>query len=243
MLARLVLALFLCVAWATEVHAGYAKVASVSAASSNGGVSVTTGAIDTTGANLIVCATGSYEGGGEFTPTDSKGNTYSTLTASLVGNGPQAQIHYVFNPTVGSGHTFSGGIAGTFPAIACIAFSGSVTSPFDQENGNTTASAASLTTGSVTPTENNELLIAVVSWDAAITNLAINESFTLDQSVAYGSGQNEGLGLAFFIQGTAGALNPQWTWTTSRPAAARIATFKAAATAASSTRRSAIILQ
>src|SRR6185436_5959549 len=108
-------------------------------AGSTDGVHVTTAAISTTGASLIVCACSVYPG--IITPpcTDSAANTWTHKTAyfsTLVS----IRLWYVRSPTTSASHTFScedaGGMS-SFPAIAAMAFSGTRTAsdPFDAENG------------------------------------------------------------------------------------------------------------
>ena len=72
---------------------------------SSTGNNATTSAIDTTGATLLVALIVTDTGGG--TMSDSKGNTWTALTAHSGGTTVTGQLFYVSNPTVGSGHTFT----------------------------------------------------------------------------------------------------------------------------------------
>ena len=121
-------------------------VASTGKAGTQNGV--TSNAIDTTGANLIVLAVSYYGGLGNTLiageVSDSKGNTWTALTNRGSNNAGNVRLFYCSNPTVGSGHTFtasdSGG-GGTYPSLFAIALSGAKTSsPFDLENGSNTTS-------------------------------------------------------------------------------------------------------
>lgn len=184
---------------------------------------VTTGSVDTTGANLLVVAL-ACSAAGSPTISDSKGNTWTALTLSALT--VKSQIYYTLNPTVGSGHTFTSSGSFVYASIAAAAFSGVKTSSaFDQENG-ATASASTIATGSVTPTENNELLIAALGFNGSGTPTSIDTSFTQIESQNFGSGNNYGVSLAYRVLATAGATNPTWTRTNSNANAARIATFK-----------------
>lgn len=191
---------------------------------------LTTSAIDTTGANLIVIVDGYYAGAGGGTllaPTDNKGNTYTGLTRKSTTNST-CRIWYCASPTVGSGHTFTlsaslGIIAG---GIAVQAWSGANIAPFDVENGTTNAGVTSVQPGSVTPNNNNSLIIAGVSTDGAGSSFAINSSFTVSDSANYSGGNNDGIGAAYFVQGAAAAINPTWSWTGSAEVSAPIAVFK-----------------
>lgn len=207
----------------------YALVASVSAAPGiNGG---TTGSIDTTGADLLIVVIAEFDGGTHTAPSDSKGNTWLELTTQA-DRGAQSTVFYAVNPTVGSGHTFTYAEASTYPAISAMAFSGANTSsPFDVENGATAASGTSIQPGSVTPNEDDELLVSGVCADSGNdTGMGIDSSFLLELSDPYGGGNNMGGYAAYKIQTTAGAENPTWSWTGGNlESTAVIATFKAAA--------------
>lgn len=189
----------------------------------NGG---TTTAIDTTGANLIVVSVSGVSSTA-VTVSDSKGNTYTSLTrrensSPVVFN----QLWYVYNPTVGSGHTFTVGGANTYSAIAVMAFSGAIASPADQENGATSSSGTSIATGSITPSQNNEIVIAGICRENS-TNGALDSGFTyLD--VPYVGAVSMGGGIGYKIQTAAAAVNPSFSWTTSAANAASIESFKAA---------------
>ncbi len=211
----------------------YSLVSSVSVGSPDG-LNVTTAAIDTTGADFIVISSGYYEvASPALGVSDNKGNTYSGLTVRTVVGDGEVRLWYVANPTVGTGHTFSTtGASGpnpTYGAIVVGAFSGSqLTTPFDVQNGATTT-GTSLATGSITPSADNELIIAGLSVGGTITNLAINSGLSIVAQVGYVAAQHYGTALAYLAQGTAAAINPTWSWTTSRSSEAAIASFKAAA--------------
>jgi len=195
------------------------RIATVSAGSSDGD-NVTTGAIDTTGALLLVACVARV---GAATLTDSKGNSWTALSLTSYGG-----IYYSQPTSVGSGHTFSLASTGTFPSVAVAAYAGTnTTSPFDQQSatgdtgGGTTAS-----TGSVTPSENNELLVAFAGGGATLSS--IDASFTIRESVALVSSQHYACALADQIQTTITARNPTWTFSGATDGRASIATFRAA---------------
>src|SRR5262252_10214264 len=138
-----------------------ALVASIqSTTAQNGG---TSGAIDTTGANLLVLSLGYY---GTPTVSDSKGNTWVPLTAHVgaSGTGIGHRIYYAKNAVVGTGHTITVTGTNTWPVIAFYAFSGADTAaPFVAENGAQSAStglSGSLATGSVTPLANGSVVVS-----------------------------------------------------------------------------------
>lgn len=177
----------------------------------SGNTNPTTGALDTTGATLLIAVV-TYAG--TVSVSDSKGNTWTALTASANG-GVTSRIYYVNSatPTVGSGHTFTLNGTGIAGAINIIAFSGSDSTPYDgQQNANSAASGATLTTNSVTPTANNYLVVAGFSGGNTFGGAgSINLSFNITNQKALTGGSNYGTAAAYLIQGTAAAVNPTWT--------------------------------
>src|SRR3990167_1389615 len=127
---------------------------------------ITTDAIDTTGATLLVLGIASYAAVGPGTISDSKSNTWvATGVSQAISGATRVDVYYVKSPTVGSGHTFSGGATGGYPSVFVVSFSGTNTpANRDQENQATEGPPNSLTAqpGSVTPTENDEVLVTFI---------------------------------------------------------------------------------
>jgi len=206
----------------------FSLIASVGAGSTNGN-NVTTAGITTTGANLIIIGVASYSVNTIETVSDSKSNTWTRLTIYTEGTGGGAgarhTLYYCLAPTVGTGHTFTASGTTIFPSINVVAFSGAkVTAVFDVENG---AAGFVYQPGSVTPSQNNSLIVTGIhSWQSSIPN-TINSGFTVSTTQNYIGGQRFGAGLAYLIQSTAAAVNP--TWTSNNPTAhdaVGIAVFK-----------------
>lgn len=201
------------------------------AAASVDTANVTTSAIDTSGATFLAAAVADYNVESPTTPSDSKSNVWTILSEVLVSN-VRLRIMYVVNPSVGSGHTFSATHPlSTFPAAAFGAWSGvHVSTPFDQSNSGTATGGTTVQPGSVTPSEDNELLITAVtgiSW----TTEAIDSSFTVLDTVPFSGGVTFGVAWAHQIQTTATARNPTWTADAISDYCAKIATFKQAVAA------------
>lgn len=158
---------------------GFALIAHGGAVSANA-VNVTTAALDTTGANLIVIEIGSYDGNPANVPSDSKSNTWHSLTPKNVG-GAYHRLWYAISPTVGTGHTFTAAASSgaCYPAISVAAFSGAhASAPFDTEVGTTVSGTfTSFQPGTITPAANGELLI--FGWGSY---------FSLTSSPPYDSG-------------------------------------------------------
>ncbi len=172
----------------------------------------TTGAIDTTGANLLVAVITGL--GTNPVVTDSKSNTWITVTAATGPGTLSTQIVYVKNPTVGSGHTFTFTVAGAGYPSGCVgAFHGADTSQnIDQHaQNNVLAVATTAQAGSITPSVNNELIIFGTGW-LNVTYDSVDSGCTIIQKVTPGAG-NTSAGLAWTQQTTAAAINPTASFT------------------------------
>lgn len=211
----------------SRAWAAYAVISSTIAGSAAGN-SVTTSAIDTTGGTILIAGLSGYSGGSAPVLTDSKNNGWTRLSVSSVTSNLQTFIYYSSNPVVGSGHTFTESATNSFPTLSVIALSGSTGLPFDQETGsNSTGSSASFPTGSVTPTQDNELIVTVSNYEAVGT-ISINSGFTISNQIN-APGASYTSALAYLIQTSAAAVNPTWSQSGSFAETTRIATFKAAA--------------
>lgn len=206
-----------------------ALVANVSAGSPDA-QSITTGNIDTSSADLLIAFVSSYSGGGTAIPalTDSKGNTWTALTARVDGSViMRLQTFWCIPTSKGSGHNFSASGSGNmYVSLSVAAFSGSAASPYDSENG----SISSGTPGTITPSQDNCLVITGIGQQGA-TTYSINGGFTIPSgaSQAWVSSQHQGVSLAYLIQTSAAAANPAWTATNQNAIVSEIAVFKAAA--------------
>lgn len=204
------------------------KVSAVNAAQISASVS-----INSTGTNAVWAVVSDYAGGATLATvsvSDNKANSYSRL----IGNSSKSTINtritvwYAENITAGASHTITYNSSGTntFATLLVMACSGVKTSSsFDQENGATTVGATTIQTGSVTPSEDNEIVITGVST-LSLSSLTMT-GYTVEVQAAYNAGNSIGGGLAYKVQTSAGAENPTWALTTSVEASAGITTFKA----------------
>jgi len=202
-----------------------ASLISHTAAGSTGANTVTTSAIDTTGATLIVIEVAADVGAGcTSTLSDSKSNSYTRLhTQGGISFPNNGGLYYVVSPTVGSGHTFTYGCAsgGSAPSIAVVAFSGATT--FDTQNwghGSTT-STTTVQPGSVTASVSNEL--AITGYAATSSVSSIDSSFTITDSVGFLGGNHYAVAIAW--RTVTGSINPTWTAGSNCDLGASIATF------------------
>lgn len=208
-----------------------ALVVKAAAGSTNSGASVTTSGVDTTGASLLVAMVSALGGATDYSLTDSKSNTWTPLTAYGTTNA-HARIFYCAGGTVGSGHTFTvTSTSGTaFPSVGVLAFSGTAASPLDTSTGNTALSAGSIAPGSISPSEDNEVVVVTLAAPGTTPSLGITGGFGGGDEVEFLSSNHIKLVDAFLIQTTAAAANPTWSWTSvGRNCASAIACFKAAA--------------
>lgn len=197
----------------------------VSVAKQGAVAGVTTTAIDTTGCDLLVANIFFSHGAKPAAlVTDSKSNTWTAATKR--NSTDAANRFYWCQPTsVGSGHTFTVGPPNCFGGIIVLGFSGvKASSPLDQENGANSSSASSLATGSVTPTEDDELLIYAATTSGNINSVDVG---TLEQTANGIGGTTYGGGVGYEIQTTATARNPSFSASVTNQMAASILTFKA----------------
>lgn len=211
----------------------FALVANTGSGSTTGNTFATAG-INTTGANLLVAAVGTYIGTGGVV-TDSNGNTWNKLTVRGIGATIDFTLWWSSPTTVGSGHTFTCTTTATYPSMCVQAWSGAAASPFDQENGAATGAATSLATGSLTPSENNCLVVSGVCEGGADSDATVDSSMTRSDLVVWVSAQHVLSAMSYIVQTTAAAINPTWSWASTISAGVGIATFKAAAVAGGTT--------
>lgn len=184
-----------------------------------------TSPIDTTGSTLLVVTLDNANG---TTPTltDTNSNTWTLIRTDSDTNGNHCYYYYVSNPIVGSGHRFS--VTGFYTAFQVTAWSGTLTSsdPLDQQNAGLHGTSSTFLTGSVTPTQDNELVIAFIGTGSGVS-FTIDSGYTITDQ-AFPDTSASLTAQAYLIQTTAGATNPTWTASTSCATVTQIASFKAA---------------
>lgn len=181
-----------------------------------------TPAADSSGSTLIVVGVLFFVT--QPTLSDSKGNTWTGLTAKIV-SGNSCRIYYCVNPTVGSGHTFTctGGDGTQFACITAIGFSGNAATPFDAEIAANQGGQTTLQPGSITPAQSAELFITLTSLNQINKTATINSGFTALSEQT--SSQPQGY-LAYKIKSDATAENPTWTYSGVCNSSAVMAAFK-----------------
>lgn len=164
--------------------------------------SITTIAIDTTGANLIVISVSSYA---SAAPTDSKSNTWLPLTIQNSGSAIN-RLFYCINPIVGSGHTFTINTASSYPVISVVAAASAGPWIVQGESG-TFAVVTTIQPGSLTPLKADSLFVTGVTSNGDAED--INSSFTRYSIFSSGGARCSG-GIGYKIKTTIGAENPTW---------------------------------
>lgn len=198
----------------------FSLVSNVTSAAAN---THTSSAIDTTGANLIIVIIADDAGGG--TLSDSKSNTY-TLDKQSADTGPRVRTYRCLSPTVGTGHTFTLTGSAVYGALMASAWSGAATSSVVDVDNQASSVSTTISTGSVTPTQDNDLLIYGAGCGPTVNSVDIG---TLLQSVPGVGGVNYGGGVGYQIQTTATTRNPTFTMSASGNNRATIVAYKAAA--------------
>lgn len=207
-----------------SVTSPIAFIAGVTTAASPPGTDVTSGTINTTGANYLVACVANFGGAAGGSISDSKGNTGWTALTRVIDATGAVQCSWCKPTSVGSGHTVSN--TSTSPTIGFAAFSNVNASPFDSEVG-ATGTSTTPTAGSITPSANGGLVISATGFLSSNPPIAtIDSGFTLVDLAIAVSATNWGFGMAYLIQTTAGATNPVWTVDAGNPWSATNAAFK-----------------
>lgn len=151
----------------------------------------------TSGNTLVVCAI-AFVGSGSVTPTftitDDQGNSANYVSAvningqaSSAGSRIVAAIYVCPNCTGGASHTVT-----VTPSIACFVsfgiseFTAGNPSPLDGSNGIIATANTAVTTNSIPVSQNNELIVAVMSTDGTTTTItpdaAYAEAFEIESA-------------------------------------------------------------
>jgi hypothetical protein len=209
----------------------WSLIADVDAGSSGGGT-FTSGAINTTGATLLIAVVTSFASATAPTLTDSAGNTWVSQTAQSSGGltPGRLQIFWVDNntPNTSASHTVTLTGAGAFSAVEFAAFSGSGSNPDDQFSTVSTGIAtASPSANPITPTLNDSLIIAAFTHSSATTpSVSIDSGMTIVASRAFSSGNHFACYVAWLEQITAASIDPTWTLGTAQTCAVQVMSFK-----------------
>lgn len=204
--------------------------------------SVTSDAIDTTSATLLV-ACGNYAG--YTNPTfqtafsDNKGNTWRLAAISHHHNTYNTVIWYSVPTSVGSGHTFTFNPGAGFPSIAVTAVVGTSTNALDRYFQWIGSGFDGFNMpGNFQPTSNNEIVISCLLNGAGNTAGIDDGTFTIIEQNT-GDAHSYPVAMAEVIQTTSTQVSALgWTWGFTFPAVnatAAIASFYVSTTPVTST--------
>lgn len=203
-------------------------------ADASANASITTSAVDTTGATMLVLAA-AYPHTQTPSASDSKGNAWTALT-EIVGDGPSLRVYCCGNPSVGSGHTFTVSIGSVgILSLAMMAFSGLTNGAVDQQNGSTsngTGANAQADVGSITPTQNGELIVVAHADDTFAGNPAASNDggiLTRVDNISlndpFGTPDQFSLATWWGVQATAAAINVHLNWGATAAYAQKVASL------------------
>lgn len=215
MCKRLSLALVVLLVWCAPAQAAITLLAHTSACNASGsGVPAVTSAIDTTGASLLLIASGGFVHG---SLTDNVGNTFAALTdySEASGSQPRAKFYYATTPNTSAAYVLTSTTGGD-TCIAVLALSGSDGFDSGKDSGATSSGNTSIQPGSLTPSAAGSLV--VTSFTRTLGTAAAIAGYTIIETPAGGAYK---FNLAYQIQGAATATNPTWNIA---PAADQLAT-------------------
>jgi len=198
----------------------------------------TTAAVSMTGANFLVMEVSfNTFGGSGSAPTvsDSSSNTwfgpFRWCDNGACGSGNNnVAFYFAPNAIVSASQTFTCNTSGEYPGCASAGFSNvNTSSPFGQKStANSSSTVTTLANGSLTPLTSNSLFVTSLAEGStsASGTPSIGGTFSLTDAFAgAATDSNTGGGMGYYVQGTAAAENPSWSWTTARAAATLMASF------------------
>lgn len=185
---------------------GWALIGTGVAAASADSINVVSPTYNTTGASAVMVMVTSI--GSSPTPTSVPVNTWVKVVEQLVSFGGEVCTEWqCLSPTTSSVMTVTI-TGGNQPSIGVMAFSGGV-GTVDKTSGGFAASSP-VSTGSITPTSNSQLLITGVAAKYGVPT-SVDSGFNTPLTVTGSSGLNVGLGMSYLVQNPAAPINATWT--------------------------------
>lgn len=206
--------------WGTSTSTPSNGKALIAHSSASGTGVISSPAVNTTGATLIVAYVSDdfNDVSTSGTITDSAGNSWHHLTSSAGNGHASGGIFYAYDkagsPLVTS-NNYTLSYSGSFYASVTFgAFSGTQTGsdPADRQSVNSYY-GHSCQPGSITPSQNNELIFAGDNNESNQSSFSVDSSMSqLDSILTYArGGQPFAQSSSYIIQTTAAAINPTWT--------------------------------
>lgn len=193
---------------------------SVKATANSPYATVTTAAVDMSGSDVIYIATSDYAFVGAVLTslTDNLGNSYPLIRSQTQAGGPRISIYRCYSPSGAlSSMTFTyPSITNSYPGIIAAGFSGTSGAAVDHQNSAGWGGLSGTTSqqpGSITPTQNGELIIVAANVFVATATPTINSGFSAAIFQQSNAGQTYSMMMSYYIQPTASAINPTITFT------------------------------
>jgi hypothetical protein len=167
--------------------------------------------LDSTGADFIAVGIANGFGGSVTDSIGGNSNTFSGLTEHSENFSNACRIWYCQGPGfTGASHSFQSS-SGDY-AILVMAFSGSLSTPLDQQNGNGASGVGTQKPGSITPSQDNEVIISVTAFNSTVATMSIDNSMSIPTGLNVSrSVNNQGGAMAWKQQATAAAIDLTWT--------------------------------
>lgn len=216
-------------AWTYDAPAIALVDHSITTGTSFNSAGITTTAINSTGASVLVLGINGYgatsnQTNNAITITDSKGNTYLYVPNGNTTPSPGLAIFYCPNPVTGAGHTVQVQMsdAGSGGYVSLSAWSGTQgLTPLGQiaNSGNANIAAPFQASGAIGGITGDLVMSFASGYDGFSGNSALPSSidtgFTIldtayDHTVAAGGGA-AGLSVGYLLQPSNTAVNPTWT--------------------------------
>jgi hypothetical protein len=190
------------------------SLVSSSYGSQNNGSTVTSGAINTTGATLIVvtCESNVAPTGVSNTGTADSWNLLTTYG----GSNAYTVIAYAYAPATNTSQTFTCAIGSSDKGyMTVMAWSGTLTTSAVLQ---TSTGSTTVTPGSITPTVAGELFISSLSTRNSTSCPTITPPGSFTEVLAGGGCPNAGgnynpADAAYYVNSGSGAVNPTWSIT------------------------------
>lgn len=186
------------------------------ASASGSSSSAATATVNSTGAKLLILDVAYYHPGGapdasHITESGGSGspNTWVALTNRTDSVERAIRRFYCLNPTyTGASHVIGVSKAGIYPGVSVMAVDADGTVAHDQENYAARTSGSDVKGGSITPPQANCLMVTGVGQGTAKT-WSIDSGYTIGSQAS--ATARLGSAIAYEIQTTATARNPNWT--------------------------------
>jgi hypothetical protein len=156
---------------------------------------ITTDAMTTTNANIIILYQIGNNGVGEPAVSDSQGNTWTYL--GLRGSGPYLHMWYCVNPTTSGSHTFEN--TGAWQTFFAIAFKSNLGTPSADLDRYTNASSTTASFSAYTPTVNNSLIVTGFgnTYDDEIVSITPPSHSVVQEHILNSTGWPGGIAYGF----------------------------------------------